>query len=840
MSGFGITGFGSDNSSESSLDYVRDAFADITKAADSNAGLTSNSSTNPLSLYFGNDAAPRYGAKVLFVKSIDIVEDRSKWISNRPTYLVTWTENFPSAKAYCYGEASIVKDRNYTYLSLQASTAGCGFGVGGVIRQVKWLMQPPASATADEVIDAVDVGNISSVQSPLANTTAFNTLLPRTNFSPYSSITSLQSYGLHDYRVTLANANEGLKIYGAVVYFENASANIETVSGDVYYDKEKLSAVGSSLAVPSQSSGLGGAVAISVAPTSEFSTTTAAFSDAPSACNGLINTNLINVSSGTGGQFPPGSMVYAQQGATLYVGNVLSVSTDVLTMGVTLPFALSGTTLKLLGQAGTTFSTSSMQADWEYKFSNYGNVYNSVLYNASGTSAALNSFFDSDPALRYRVWGASCWVRNITSDPLNDTFELLVQEGSLLQVDGNYSALELDFRVGSGTAGIGATFILNGLPCFNLCEAPGAGVHRRVVLSNAGPGFNQFRMVGSPSMLATTVSAIRGYRRPLGTSLVSGYPLGGFLQGQTFIQRDSQTASRSAFGQIRRVYADQIPTTSTVGGTLIGSAAGGLRLEMSANTDAGTLNFYGRAFAMVGTKGATFTCLFDGTPQNFSFGQWVGLGSSTAFHTVTFQGENGQTTILEAIDILDPSWHMENVQQFSNPFYQANPESFVVSQGMINLKKGGVGRDILEPRAVVFSNYFGHTFFGSSLGQTALADSSVTIETHGGPVILWVESQPYDALPAQMAIVSSANAPERHFQLRVNRDGTNASSRVIYPAMGDSDAVTGTIWANRLVWPSTLDPNPPPGIHTYSLGAIKAGQSAILTINGRLFARELY
>lgn len=836
MSGYGITGFGSDNSSSSSLDFVRDAFPDVTVAPDSNSGLTSNSNTNPLSQYFANDAAPRFGAKVLFIKSIDLIEDRSKWINNTPTFNITWTEPFPSVKGYCFGSASLYKTRNYTGIKFPASDATQGFGVGGVIRKVKWLTGANGGTAINELVDASVVGTFSTNQYPLFDLIGTTNEVPIIPYSPASSITSSQTLDLHDFRITSTSSTCTLRPFGVIVYFENGSNNVQTVSGDVYYDKTKISVVGSSLSIPAATT-RGGAVGIGILPNSTFSTVQSTLTDNPSACNGLINTNLVNVSAGTGAFFPPGTFIWAKQGSSHYIGNVLSRSTDVLTMGVTLPFALSGTTAVPILYAGVTFTTSSysLEEAWTYRPSDFGPLYNTALYARSGTSGALNSFFDSSPSLDYRVWGASCFMKNTDGA----TFEILVQNGSLFQVDGQFSALEIEFHVSSGIAGIGCTFIVNGIPAFHLHESPGAGYHRRLVMTGAANGFNTVRIQPGASMLNTTISSVTGYKSIIPGFSGSGYGLGGVLQGQTFLQRDAQSASFGAFGPIQRVYADQIPTSTGWGSTFIGSGAGGLRIECSDNTDTGTLNFYGLAFSFVGTKGATFTCLFDGIAQNFSFGQWVGLGSSTAFHTLTFQGENGQTTIIQAIDILNPSYEMVNTQKFTNPYYEPDAETFKVSNGTLKIKDGGIQRSKLDPYAAVFSSYFGHTFFGASLGQTSLESSQVAITTHGGPVMLWVESLASDPNPAVITNAAAGAAANADFSIRLNRDNNDATGRVQNFRGGVTDAAaSGLSFYDG--WPMMLDPNPPAGIHYYTLGLLKSGQSLILTGNGRLFARELF
>src|SRR5882762_2000559 len=99
-----ITLFQSDpnNSSGGAADYVIDNFRDT-----SNPATTDNANTNPLSLFFVNSDTPQYQAKTLFVKDLVLISDRTKWIKNKPTYIVEFTETSPQIVGYVYGNVRL-------------------------------------------------------------------------------------------------------------------------------------------------------------------------------------------------------------------------------------------------------------------------------------------------------------------------------------------------------------------------------------------------------------------------------------------------------------------------------------------------------------------------------------------------------------------------------------------------------------------------------------------------------------------------------------------------------------------------------------------------------------
>jgi hypothetical protein len=85
------------------VQYISDTLPDVSLPASNNTSLTDTASTNPLGFKFGNSDTPELGVKTLFIKSLTLIDDRSKWVNNKPTYIITWNENMPAIVGYTFG-----------------------------------------------------------------------------------------------------------------------------------------------------------------------------------------------------------------------------------------------------------------------------------------------------------------------------------------------------------------------------------------------------------------------------------------------------------------------------------------------------------------------------------------------------------------------------------------------------------------------------------------------------------------------------------------------------------------------------------------------------------------
>lgn len=156
-----ITLFTSDGSSTAgAADYVSDVFSDVSLPATNNTSLTSTASTNPLSDSFANSDAAQYGVKTLWIKDMVLIDDRTKWVSNKPTYRVLFSENFPAIKAYAFGNVVVAKKIGQDAITCRSIADG--MGVNGKVRRVTWIVAASTSATATAQL-ALDGANTTTI-----------------------------------------------------------------------------------------------------------------------------------------------------------------------------------------------------------------------------------------------------------------------------------------------------------------------------------------------------------------------------------------------------------------------------------------------------------------------------------------------------------------------------------------------------------------------------------------------------------------------------------------------------------------------------------------------------
>lgn len=728
---------------DSALDYVRDAFNDFTNPANNNLGLTDTVLTNPTRSYFGNDNSPKYKAKTLWVKNVTLEEDRSKWVNGRPTYKIIWNETWPGAVGYITGELNSLNVAS-SGVEFQTIAKNDVFGVSGVIRRVGFLLQASSAGpiSANILVDGVSSSSLTVRQ--IAAPPGFSQKM----YVAYSNSAN-QTNDLHDYQLQLnfqavPPFTTPLTIVGAIVYYENASGNVEITGGTTYVDKEPITTAAEASNIPPINSVRGGLVSFSALSNGSLGVTASPIPEIASIATGTNGTNQITVGTGLGGSFPTGSIVQ-MFGATTYVGNVLSVSTDTLTMGVTLAASYSAT-LSILAQAGPTFSIDPNL--YETKFVADFSDYFPSEFTGYGVSAMGPVF--SSPQLDYRVWGNYRLSSTVQNSNGGKPTIALDSNTTFVQVDGKYDALEFEF-VGGITNYIHATFLVDGLPCFNLGGFNDSyASYRRTILANAGIGFHSVRLQRGSSAIRTGVSRIVGYRRKQGATL-PGH-LGDLYRGQTFIPYVFGTsATVTCQGNIRRTSPDSIEASSGwVSSVNMNLGQGGVITASAASSASMRYSYFGTGFNICGiTTGGSFSLSVDGVPDLTSpMNRWTGLTLASGFHELVITPTNGATLIISAIENVEDDYIVNRQRFYGGAISGVNPQSIVQDPwGRIQVADNSIGilNKMPVPRGTsvglggLASNWDGSLQHGGNLasGSTIWLDTAVTITSSGkGPILI--------------------------------------------------------------------------------------------------------
>lgn len=631
------------------LSFIQDDFADITVPANSNLGFSNTPASNPLQHFYGNDDTPRYGAKILWLKDIQPIANRALWINDRPTYDIIWHEDFPQAKGYCFGAVQLNTFGAGKRLDL--NRVGDSIGVGGVIARVMWIVESDtgAGSSGQLALDGVNTTTIdfSSGSSGWDGQPKFNA---------YVAEASNETRNIHDFRLSALPPPGNCKVTGVIVYYELGSS-IDCFGGTSYLNKTQVMSTGTTLALPSFAAFRGGLADIYKTSAGGYAATTSLVADIATIATGSSGTNLLSVTPGTGGSFLAGNFVYAAVGATQYIGNVLIRSSDTLTMGVTLPFGVSSTLYQLF-RCGDSLPISQTLLQKSFEF--YAGATQVV-----GISAVNGILAFSDPQLNWRVWGATLGILGASAifNILGMTQGIdLNQASSFVQVDGRFQALEFEFLSGI-SAVLQATISIDGIPAFNYNENVNEpGIFRRTIMLDAGMGWHSVVMKRAAGFTQLLLSSVVGYQ-----SKVYNGPSFGVLSelgmGQTFLQRNAQNATLTAFGDYTRYFADSINFKGPWGRGTTAIAAGGVYFAGATGSCTGRFGYYGSAAAIVGALGNSLTINIDGSLQGQSFNTWIGLSLSNGFHVLDFTC-NGGTTRIDAIDVLSTQAKIRNTQNF--------------------------------------------------------------------------------------------------------------------------------------------------------------------------------
>lgn len=598
-------------------DYLRDVFSDVSLPATNNSGLTSTASTNPFGDFFANDDATTYGVKTLFIKDATLIEDRSKWINDKPTYRIIWNETFPAAKGYLFGNIQT---------SVQAGLASKavfdnldGFGVVGKIRRVTWIVDGSAAATntAQQALDGVNTTTIS-----------FSAIAGDAPVYRQHSTTN-ETNDLHDFRLTAIQVGN-LKALGVQVYYENSGTNVNQDPGVTYVDKSKITTTtGATFALPAYGSSLGGHALAYKTSSSGYALSAIGASSVTSVAQGSSGTNLLTVSTGHGASFPAGTGFVVPQGTSMYVGVVRSVSTDTLTVSPTLPFGLTNL-IYSMWHAGPTYAISSTF----FQLSKTLDL--STLFG--GSAAQI------DPEGKYNVWSSNIGLSS--ANGVNAAF--FNGASGFINIGGYFCAAEIETNGATTVNILNATMCIDGLPAWSINTGLTAGITRRTVFTDGGPGWHQISIQPGTSMGGIGFSRVTLYNRKDDVGVTFGR-LAGFDTLQTYTERFAVNSTMIALGTYRRVFSDQLPFLgSWVRGVTLSAAGGALYYGASTNSNI-TYEFYGKNFAFVGTAASAATMTIDGVGTPNTFNSMISVATE-GFHKVSYTVGAGATAQIEAFD----------------------------------------------------------------------------------------------------------------------------------------------------------------------------------------------
>lgn len=652
------------NAVASSVDFLKDSFVDTVLPPTNNTGLTSNALTNPFGVFVANAESVQYGVKTLWIKGIQLIEDRTKWINTQPTYEVLFHETYPGL--FCYAalrNAATDLDQFYepfrntdpeTKPFYLGSNDDWIFGVTGRFRRVAFLAGK-GGVSGRLTVDGVDAGAFGYMTA----TTQASVMPYQMFYSPAIHASANATDDLHDVRLipTPATASNP-SLFGIQVFFENSGANVLVGPGISYNDKTKLTTTsGSTYAVPVFGSSLGGVAQYVKTSSGAYATYLFSPTTISTIGQGSINTNLISVSSGHGASYPSGTgFVIDQGGGSFYIGSVQSVSTDTLTVGPTLPFGISNT-LTRRWSSGPTLSIGSslyfLALSWEPEFS----------FGSSTTpgSAGFNPLCWYEPINNIGVYG----FVNFTGPAYVPLAAMNLTSSSYIQCSGNFSAAEVEWSGLCFTNLI--TVKVNGQFGFTSSLQLGDGfdatgstvwISRMTMFKDAGVGVNEFRIEPGATLEGVGIRRINFYQyRDQGASL-------GVL---ATLDRNQAYADGSsiALGLDRRVPSTFFGYTGAWGFDNTDPPTSSRAIVTGTNAGSFKYQYYGKNFAILGQAGQSSVLNVDGVSISPTFNQMLSVGTE-GWHELEYIHKagtgSGGRSLIRCIDYAKTFREVEQLQ----------------------------------------------------------------------------------------------------------------------------------------------------------------------------------
>lgn len=639
MSSGNITFFSNDSgAANTSLTYIQDNFDDVSLPPTNNTGFSSSIGNNPFSLAWANDDSMRYGAKTLWIKDLVLVDDRTQWVSNKPTYKIVWNESFPQISGYIFGLVEFDDKLDQPVILFPAS--GDGIGVTGVFKRVAFIVgdSTSATATATYTVDGVS-GNTIDFSSLSATSSSTR----KTRFSAFNHSTTNENYNIHDIQLK-GNQTGTLRVVGVVVYFSNAGNNIDVFPGNTYVNKSKITtSSGATFALPTYGSPIGGNITVYKTSSSGYASSAVSVTTMVTTATGTAGTNLLTVGTGHGSSFPIGSGFFIP--GTTNFGCVQSISTDTLTVYPNLNTTVSGQTMYRTWLAG--ISTNNVNASLMvlYKSVEFGNY-------LGFTETIL------DPNGKFGIYTFAIGVSAINNTRNSAYFKSAVT-ACFFRIEGYFSAVEIEVAGGNRFS---ASISINGLPCSNIDVASGSGnpEYSKVLATDMGMQWNLINISPTSNMGDVGIRRINLYRRQRDLGVSYGM-LGELNTNNQFFDIGSLTRDGCAFGTMRRVYSDQMffsGTWTREGNT---TSPGNVRYNTSGAGNIFKADYYGKNFAVLGVlTGGTLLIDGAGTPLNAN--KMVSVATEM-MHSIVYTSTSGSTSI-DGLDFSSSSGEVYSLQKF--------------------------------------------------------------------------------------------------------------------------------------------------------------------------------
>lgn len=638
---------GSTGGGANASDYLKDNFKDTSNPATLNTGFTSNASTNPLDQFFLNDDAPKYSVKTLWVKDLEVL-DKSLWISGKPTYQIIFHETFPGAFGYVAGDVRLRNSANGVSVDIrQIDDIG---GVTGVIRRVAWLLNTTdQTATADLITDGTDTTNDITYGSAVYASTL-------TGYNKYTALlhnSSNATKDIHDFRIT-PNNTLTTSLAGIIVYYENATSDVDLFPGSTYVDKTKQTTSSiTTQSLASVSGRLGANTLIYKTTANTYSSATVEPDAIESVGVGSGAATSIDVTTGHGASFPAGSgVVSISSGSSYYVGSVVSVSTDTLTVTPALGAGGASGPIYKAWQGGPTYAINASLYGFDYDF----DISESAPPIATDGfwQSATGDFVYQDPYKRFRVWGDQLAIA------ANNGYPGIAFNGAtvgFLQIDGRFSAC--DFEV-SGNGILHGTFSINGVPSWGLNEGM-TGVVKKTIFTDGGPGWHSLRFDVGASFGNVNFTKFNFYNLSEDIGVTYGQ-LASYKDLEDYAERGAINASLMALGTEQRIYANDLYYSGAWGQGVTTGAAGGIQWAGSSTNSTVQFSYFGKDFAVVGANGSSGVLTVDGASIAVTFNVMKTIATE-GFHEVVYQ-HHGGTSVISAVDFTRSKDEIKSLQNY--------------------------------------------------------------------------------------------------------------------------------------------------------------------------------